>query len=119
MALKCPNCSAENEIGEYYCSACGAALLPEEMIPTAARRATSGATGEASSPALGPASEHRYRIILGDSCTICRAVSRITFTADRPPRLPVAGCRDAGGCRCSLPVFARDVEAAVKELSQP
>ena len=47
--------------------------------------------------------EKRYRINLGDSCPVCRAVSRISFTADRPPQLPIAGCRDADGCRCELP----------------
>jgi hypothetical protein len=116
MALKCPECSAENEVGEYYCKSCGSPLIPEDMIPSAARRGTSGPAPAAAAP--GPqGSEQRYRIILGDSCTICRAVSRITFTADRPPRLPVAGCRDPGGCRCSLPVFAGEVEAAVKALA--
>jgi hypothetical protein len=119
MALKCPSCSAENEVGEYYCTICGSPLLPEGMIPTAARRASSEPAGERPAPASPPESEQRYRIILGDSCTICRAVSRITFTADRPPQLPVAGCRDPGGCRCALPVFARDVEAAVRALSKP
>jgi hypothetical protein len=47
-----------------------------------------------------------YRIILGDTCTICRAVSRITFPADRPPQLPIAGCRAEEGCRCKLPAIA-------------
>jgi hypothetical protein len=129
MALKCPDCSAENEVGEYYCTSCGQPLLPEDMIPTAARRRPAGQEEAAAVTTLpppleqaasaAPESDRRYRIILGDSCTICRAVSRITFTADRPPRLPVAGCRDPGGCRCSMPVFAADVEATVKALSAP
>jgi hypothetical protein len=46
-----------------------------------------------------------YRIILGDTCTICRAVSRISFPEDRPPELPIAGCRAPEGCRCKLPML--------------
>jgi len=49
--------------------------------------------------------EERYHIVLGDSCPVCRAVSRISFSAERPPRLPIAGCRETGGCRCTLPQF--------------
>jgi hypothetical protein len=47
--------------------------------------------------------DERLRIVLGDSCPICRAVSRLTFTFDHPPIIPVTGCREESGCRCSLP----------------
>jgi hypothetical protein len=60
-----------------------------------------------------------YRIILGDACTICRAVSRISFPENRPPQLPIAGCRDPDGCRCKLPLFAPAAGAEdVAELAQ-
>jgi diguanylate cyclase (GGDEF)-like protein len=65
-----------------------------------------GADGEErASDSQSDEEEPRYRIVLGDTCPICRVVSQITFTADRPPQIPVAGCREAGGCRCALPVF--------------
>ncbi|HTE84303.1 MAG TPA: hypothetical protein VK821_06195 [Dehalococcoidia bacterium] len=60
-----------------------------------------------------------YRIILGDMCTICRAVSRITFPVNRPPQLPIAGCRDPGGCRCRLPILLPAAEAEVTEPTVP
>lgn len=57
--------------------------------------------------------ERRYRIILGDTCPVCRMVSRISFTSERAPEIPIAGCREQGGCRCSLPIFAEDLKAAL------
>ena len=58
---------------------------------------------------LSRAAETRYRIVLGDSCPVCRAASRISFTAERPPMIPVLGCHDAAGCRCRLPAFGEPV----------
>ena len=178
MALHCPECTADNPIGIFYCERCGSPLLPEAMIPPAARRPAPAAPGEAevemasppaqaslpgpappvaaasspppepmppplaevsprpaaaAPPAPARASEtrtftqtslraqeatfedtgRRYRIILGDTCPICRAASRITFNRDRPPSVPVVGCREAGGCRCALPIFADELEAAL------
>lgn len=54
--------------------------------------------------------EPRYRIVLGDTCPVCRAASRITFTAEHPPQIPIVGCRDPGGCRCALPIFASELD---------
>lgn len=153
MALRCPECGADNAVGSYYCTACESPLLPEAMIPPKQRRekaAGSAAAAEPAAPAATaqpapepmPASapsapaasapvpqpaasvlaetgtvsedgERRYRIILGDTCPICRAVSRISFTRDRCPQIPIAGCREAEGCRCTLPIFASDIESAL------
>ena len=141
MALKCAECGKDNPLGTFYCGRCAAGLIPEGMIPPAARRAaqsvgeggaaavTEAPPGDArvetillpppaaprihvegSSP---PEGEQRYRIILGDTCPVCRLVSRITFTPDRTPQIPISGCRERGGCRCSLPIFADELNAAL------
>jgi len=55
----------------------------------------------------------RYHIIVGDTCAVCRAASRISFPRERPPQIPVAGCREADGCRCSLPIFAEELQAVL------
>lgn len=148
MALRCAECGKDNLLGTFYCGRCAAGLIPEAMIPPAARRASHSA-GEGGAPAATeappvearvetlvlpppvtpPASvagrghpaaegERRYRIILGDTCPVCRMVSRITFTPDRAPQIPIAGCRGRGGCRCSLPIFADELHAALS-ASEP
>jgi len=131
--LRCPDCLTENLIGTFYCSACAAPLLPVEMIPaaerpgllapqklgptdepieetTAGRARSHDALHESTETVRqqqddepSPSAERRYRIIRGDSCPVCRAASHITFTVDRTPQIPVAGCRDPAGCRCMLP----------------
>jgi len=55
----------------------------------------------------------RYHIIVGDTCPVCRGAARISFPRERPPQIPVAGCREPGGCRCSLPIFAEELAAAL------
>jgi hypothetical protein len=97
------------------CSQCGAAAAAEARFCQDCGLNIKGADAQA--PAVAPdeqsfrkdedASTHdavdRFRIVLGDACPICRAVSQLTFTRDRPPQIPIAGCREENGCRCSLP----------------
>jgi hypothetical protein len=55
--------------------------------------------------------DRRYHIVLGDTCPVCLAASRISFVRMRPPLIPVAGCRDPDGCMCSLPNFGPAVQS--------
>lgn len=42
------------------------------------------------------------RIITGsDSCPICRQYAGTVFLPDDAPIIPIAGCTQAGGCRCA------------------
>lgn len=68
-------------------------------------------------PAEAGDAEKRYHIIVGDDCPVCRAVSRISFTADRPPELPIAGCRATDGCGCGLPEFEPETGQAAGSSS--
>src|SRR5487761_1233346 len=134
MALRCPECSADNPLGMFFCGRCGSPLFPAGMMPPKSQSAPTGSPPTAVVPMLpasAPVSEppslsrslgrsfeatfedtaRRYRIIMGDTCPICRAASRITFTRDRPPALPAVGCREKGGCRCALPDFDEEQEA--------
>lgn len=136
MSPRCPECGADNARGTFSCGRCGAALLPDAMMPPpglgvaghAASSSQGAAVYAAAPPSYGedpPAAlppegsfvseqgETRYRIILGDTCPICRAASRISFRSDRPPQMPIAGCRDPDGCHCTLPIFAADLDAAL------
>jgi diguanylate cyclase (GGDEF)-like protein len=132
MPLRCPECGADSPIGVFYCQACESALIPPEMIPGHARRAAVTVIGPIASDVIGDRSltnleleagdtsgPKRYRIVLGDACPICRAVSRITFVPERPPQIPIAGCREADGCRCSLPVFGEAEPAAAGSIEPP
>lgn len=73
-----------------------------ETAPPPAGEDEPVAAAEASPPVVA-AGDGRYRILLGDSCPVCKAMSRISFPAERPPQLPIAGCRAEDGCRCTLP----------------
>lgn len=148
MALRCPDCGSDSPVGRFYCGVCGSALLPESMIPPAERHSAGGHQADtvaaaeamhAEAAALPVAvaeappkarsggrktrskkteDEQRYRIVLGDTCAVCKAVSHISFTRDRPPALPISGCQDEGGCHCSLPIFADELQEALNS-AQP
>jgi hypothetical protein len=91
--------------------AAGAAATGAEKSTAAAMHAGSAV------PAHGVVADagtvRRYHIIVGDTCPVCRAASRISFSRERPPQIPLAGCQEAGGCRCALPIFAEELQAAL------
>jgi hypothetical protein len=134
MALRCAECGAPSMPATLVCGQCGSSLpapgsdrVKVHAAPAAtrsARASVAGATGSsvlstvavadaADNRFVSDAGETRYRIILGDTCPVCRAASRISFTPERPPKIPLAGCQDAEGCRCELPIFASDLDAAL------
>jgi hypothetical protein len=130
MALRCSECGAPHPQNALVCGQCGSSVTRADAVPVAAYAVptavrSAGAVAEsfpesgvavveaADSRFVSDAGETRYRIILGDTCPVCRAASRISFVPERPPKIPIVGCRDADGCRCELPIFASDLDAAL------
>jgi len=98
-----------------------AALLPAGAAPPAPATLAASEGFEAPPEASRTSAEpggaaRRYHIIVGDTCPVCRGAARISFPRERPPQIPVAGCREPGGCRCSLPIFAEELAAALATL---
>lgn len=129
MSVRCPKCGSENLETADYCVQCVTPLRAEETILPAASGGDATAGGQPagamshaalaelatrlrseyvqSSTAEGSrrltTTERRRRIILGDTCPVCRAASQLSFSLDHPPQIPIIGCSEPEGCRCSLP----------------
>jgi hypothetical protein len=101
-AATCSQCGAPSLQAARFCQDCGFRLVAtEEQVKSPGKSGEPLDTGDDGRMLHLP--DERLRIVLGDSCPICRAVSRLTFTFDHPPIIPVTGCREESGCRCSLP----------------
>lgn len=52
------------------------------------------------------------RIVGGpDGCPTCRAYTETVYHPDDAPLIPIAGCTDPGGCRCTYqPVMTYEAE---------